>query len=117
MQAIIFINEEEPDRNGNQLDIDGLLLPTEVPVRMGFVGGRIGTAKPWREGNQIVADIKIPRIAGKIYPAIGYRAIESYRSIGGLTIVSKAEIIEVALCVENADERIPPLDFSQYERE
>jgi hypothetical protein len=114
MKAIIFINEEAPDKNGNRVDIDGLSFPPVVPVRLGFTGVEIGTAKPRREGNQIVAELKIPRISGKLFPAIGYRALDSYQSISCSIIVSKAELIEVSLCEKNADERIPPLDFSQY---
>jgi len=116
MKSIIFINEEAPDKNGNQVDIDGLYLPSQIPVTMAFNGIQIGTAKPRREGNQIVADINIPRITGIIFPAIGYRAIDSYQSIGGSTIVCKADLVEVGLCEKNTDERIPPLDFSQHGR-
>ncbi len=109
MKAVVFIHEDTPDRNGNQLDIEGLSFPESVPVRMEFNGPEIGKAFLKREGNKIMADICSFAVLGKkLYPAIGFRVLKC--SIGKtIPIIKKAEINEVSICSNNADPRIPPL--------
>ncbi len=109
MKSIVFIHQDQPDLNGEQVDIEGLTVPESVPLRLGFDGPEIGKAYLKREGNKIMADIHGIQALGKeLYPAIGFIAAEG--SLDGTVSSSrKGTIFEVALCQENADPRIPAL--------
>lgn len=107
MKATVFIHEDKPDRNGNQVDIEGLLFPETVPLRINFNGERIGKAHLKREGDRIVAELP-GDLDPALVPAVGFRILQSDIDYPCL-LVRKAEILEVSLCKENADPRIPPL--------
>ncbi len=85
MKATVFIHQDQPDRNGSQVDIEGLLLPEIVPVLQDFDGPQIGMARLKREGDRIIADISvanIPRV--RTWPAIGFGAIRALLKPGVL---------------------------------
>jgi len=112
MKAIVFIHDDKPDRNGDQVEIDGLSFPHVVPLRINFAGDAIGTAKLQREGKTIVADMQTTseNCIINLFPAIGFRCLESAMD-GAILKINKAEVTEVSLCLANADARIQPLDF------
>lgn len=118
MKAIVFIDENKPDRNGVMVDIRGLWFPASVPLRLNFDGATIGTAKLARVGHMIIADlVPVNELQGRYFPAIGYRAIESKRETVNLGLtVTKAAIMEVSLCQGNSDKRIPPVVFKPRNR-
>ena len=119
MSAIVFIHDDKPDRNGNQVDIEGLSFPDSVPLRLNFSGEPIGSANLRREGRQIVADLRVtgrpPK--GVFYPAIGFKPTALLDSTDTpYSVISKADLLEVSLCESNADERIPAVIFTPKNR-
>jgi len=116
MKAIVFIHDENPDKNSEMVDIGGLSWRATgiVPIRLNFEGDPIGEAVLRRDGNAIMAEFFPSKaLTGKYFPAIGFKVIESATDPATLILkVSKAEIREVSLCQSNADERIQPVDFT-----
>lgn len=119
MRVLIALSDGVPDSSGDAFLPGSIKAAGPVPVTVNFDSRLppLGTAMIVVEGDRVFADIDVlqPEALEGRCPAVGGRSTNmlAVQVTGGPRLIADFEVLEVGICQQNTDPRIPTITTYQ----
>lgn len=113
MKKTVIIATGNVDADGDILRLDAIKIPVKLPVIRNFEHSiPVGYAENIHvEGNTLKADLEIPDEEQSVWPAIGFRVLESEKDENGHRVIKEMKLYCVSICTSpNVDPNVPPIN-------